>query len=328
MKRRKRSWSSDDDESLIPVLEVTLRAAGYGSSPRPAPPKRSMLIERDSVDILVSDVDMPVLDGLELVSRVKKRFPWVVRILLTAHGTIDVAMAAINRGEVFRFVTKPWSRKDLAATLSERRAFEATRLHCALADVAAQNAARRVREAQGSRNAVPWNQDRHAHEGGVRVLDSARTLRHRRAGLGFRSNREHRSRLENPEQDPRSMSIGRKTVFVVDDDPDLLTLIGHLLGTMYDVRSSTDPVAALATLAKGPAPDLLLLDVMMPGMDGLTLAKKLELLPHLATVPLVFLTTRGGLQDVVAGINAGARHYVTKPFKAVDLLAKIDKVLR
>jgi len=124
------------------------------------------------------------------------------------------------------------------------------------------------------------------------------------------------------------MTRGRKTIFVVDDDPDLLALITHLLGKEYDVRSSIDPVAALATLTKGPAPDLLLFDVMMPGMDGLALAKKAKELPHLATVPLVFLTTRGGLQDVVAGINAGARHYVTKPFKAVDLLAKIEKVLR
>jgi len=107
----------DDDEAILPILEVTLRASGYRVVATTRPAEAVDAIERESIDILISDVDMPVMDGLELVSRVKQRFPWVVRILLTAHGTIDVAMAAINRGEVFRFITKPWVRKDLMVTL-------------------------------------------------------------------------------------------------------------------------------------------------------------------------------------------------------------------
>jgi DNA-binding response OmpR family regulator len=124
------------------------------------------------------------------------------------------------------------------------------------------------------------------------------------------------------------MTSARKTIFVVDDDPDLVSLIKLMIGSAYAVTTSTDPTAALATLTKGPAPDLLIFDVMMPGMDGLTLAKHVRALPHLAAVPLIFLTTRGGLQDVVAGINAGARHYITKPFKAANLLEKVEKLLR
>jgi DNA-binding NtrC family response regulator len=107
----------DDDDAIIPLLEVTIRAAGYDVKATTRPADALDLIEREAIDILVSDVDMPGLDGLELVSRVKTKFPWVVRILLTANGTVDVAMAAINRGEVFRFITKPWSRQDFMDTL-------------------------------------------------------------------------------------------------------------------------------------------------------------------------------------------------------------------
>jgi DNA-binding NtrC family response regulator len=160
----------DDDESLIPVLEVTLRAAGYHVVSTTRPADAIDLIERESVDILISDVDMPVLDGLELVSRVKSRFPWVVRILLTAHGTIDVAMEAINRGEVFRFITKPWSRKDLAATLGNA---------CARSDELRARAA--AAEATALREAKLNELEKRfpgigsiTHEGGVRVLDAAR----------------------------------------------------------------------------------------------------------------------------------------------------------
>ena len=125
-----------------------------------------------------------------------------------------------------------------------------------------------------------------------------------------------------------AMASDKKTVFVVDDDRDLGALITHVLEGSFRIEYFAAPTAALAALTQGASPDLLLLDVMMPGIDGfLALAKRARALPHLAQVPIIFLTTRGGFQDVVTGINAGARHYVVKPFKAADLLAKVQKTL-
>lgn len=66
---------------------------------------------------------------------------------------------------------------------------------------------------------------------------------------------------------------------------------------------------------------------MMPRMDGLTLAKQLKGDPRLGHVPVVMLTARTGPRDVIAGINAGARFYVTKPFKTDELLTKVRKAL-
>ena len=74
-------------------------------------------------------------------------------------------------------------------------------------------------------------------------------------------------------------------------------------------------------------PNLILLDVMMPGLDGYTTAQQIRLIPSLKTVSIIFLTAKGAAMDVVKGIQVGARFYVTKPFKMDDLLGKVKKAL-
>jgi twitching motility two-component system response regulator PilG len=75
-------------------------------------------------------------------------------------------------------------------------------------------------------------------------------------------------------------------------------------------------------------PDMIFVDIMMPRLDGLGLAKILRKSPALERLPILFLTAKGGTLDMVAGINAGARHYVTKPFKVADVIAKVRAMTR
>ena len=93
-----------------------------------------------------------------------------------------------------------------------------------------------------------------------------------------------------------------------------------------DVVTAFDGQDALEK-AQAMRPDVIVTDVMMPRMDGLTFAKQLKSNPSLATVPVVILTAKTGPRDVISGINAGARFYVTKPFKTDDLVAKVRKAL-
>jgi len=118
----------------------------------------------------------------------------------------------------------------------------------------------------------------------------------------------------------------RKRILVADDDPAISRLLERILGRDYDVVTAGDGGGALA-LADTCKPQLLILDVMMPGMDGFVLAQKIRLLPHLKAVPIIFLTARDGPLDTIKGIQAGARHYLTKPFKIEDLVAKVKKTL-
>lgn len=118
----------------------------------------------------------------------------------------------------------------------------------------------------------------------------------------------------------------KKRILVADDDPSISRLLERVLMREYDVVTASDGLSALA-LAGQVKPQLMVLDVMMPGLDGFQLAQRIRMLPELKNVPIVFLTARDGPLDTIKGIQSGARHYITKPFKIDDLLAKVKKIL-
>jgi DNA-binding response OmpR family regulator len=119
----------------------------------------------------------------------------------------------------------------------------------------------------------------------------------------------------------------KKRVLVAEDDPSICTMLAKVLAQHYDVVVVSDGKAALARAAEAPAPDLLLLDVMMPGLDGHAVAAAVRQLPGLKGIPIIFLTAKTGPSEVIKGIQSGARHYITKPFKIDDLLLRVKKVL-
>ena len=126
--------------------------------------------------------------------------------------------------------------------------------------------------------------------------------------------------------DPTTGHVKPK-ILVVEDDGDLLFMIKAMLMSVGDVTLAKDGREALDLLEQGFKPDVIVTDVMMPRVDGVTLAKTLKKYPELQAIPLVMLTAKSGPLDMVTGINAGARHYVTKPFKASELVDKVRKAL-
>jgi DNA-binding response OmpR family regulator len=118
-------------------------------------------------------------------------------------------------------------------------------------------------------------------------------------------------------------------VLCVEDEPAVLTLVMKLLEPIARVQTATDGQQALELLqASKKPPDLVITDMMMPRMDGMSLAKAMRADERLAKVPIIMLTAKSGAMDVIGGINAGAKHYVTKPFKHEELLSKVRKLLR
>jgi two-component system sensor histidine kinase/response regulator len=113
-------------------------------------------------------------------------------------------------------------------------------------------------------------------------------------------------------------------ILVVDDQQANLRVVGALLSRHgYDVQSADQGGKAL-DLAAEQSPDLLLLDMMMPGMDGFTLLSKLRELPQLERTPVVFLTAAQDRDLLLRAFEAGAVDYVTKPFMPEELLARVD----
>jgi len=119
-----------------------------------------------------------------------------------------------------------------------------------------------------------------------------------------------------------------KRVLVVEDDGDVRALLVRALSTRYAVVQAEDGLAALEVLKKTGAVDLIICDVMMPKMNGYALSRLLKADAKMKTIPIIFLTARTSAKDVVAGINAGARHYIAKPFSVKDVLDKVGKLLK
>ncbi len=118
------------------------------------------------------------------------------------------------------------------------------------------------------------------------------------------------------------------TIFVLEDDQDISRLVQHNLEAAgYAVRQFTSPAALLAD-AERKTPDLFLLDIMVPGGDGLDLCRRIRKSPALAAIPVIFLTARTSESDRVLGLELGADDYVTKPFSPRELIARVKAVLR
>lgn len=114
-------------------------------------------------------------------------------------------------------------------------------------------------------------------------------------------------------------------ILVVDDDPTMLKMVeGHLQSSGYIVKCASDGSMGLR-LAADWSPELILMDVMMPVMDGFTTTKRIR---EFSATPIIILTAKGDEHDLVRGLDAGADDYVVKPFSSQELLARVRAVLR
>jgi two-component system phosphate regulon response regulator PhoB len=119
-----------------------------------------------------------------------------------------------------------------------------------------------------------------------------------------------------------------QTILIIDDEPELIKLLDYnLTKAGYLAVSARDGTAGLE-MAKKHRPDLIVLDVMMPGLDGWEVCKKLRQDPSTAATPLLMLTAKAEEADRVLGLELGADDYVTKPFGVREILARVKALLR
>jgi two-component system alkaline phosphatase synthesis response regulator PhoP len=117
-------------------------------------------------------------------------------------------------------------------------------------------------------------------------------------------------------------------ILLVDDEPDILEIVGYNLSSEgYEVFTAENGIEAISK-AKKHIPHLIILDVMMPEMDGIEACEKLRKLPELSQTIITFLTARGEDYSQLAGFEAGADDYITKPIKPKVLVSKVKALLR
>lgn len=122
--------------------------------------------------------------------------------------------------------------------------------------------------------------------------------------------------------------MSRRKILVVDDEPDIVELVSYNLNKEgFDVSSASDGEEALAMIRKGHF-DFLVLDLMLPGIQGMELCRILRNDPTTAYLPIIMLTAKGEELDRVLGLETGADDYMTKPFSPRELIARVKAVMR
>lgn len=119
------------------------------------------------------------------------------------------------------------------------------------------------------------------------------------------------------------MEESRPIILVVDDLPDNIDVLSGILRDSYKVKAAVDGERALRIAGAQPYPDLILLDVMMPGMNGYEVCRLLKADPRLAPIPVIFVTAMGEVEDERQGFEAGAVDYITKPVSPPVVRARV-----
>jgi putative two-component system response regulator len=123
-------------------------------------------------------------------------------------------------------------------------------------------------------------------------------------------------------------SVLRPTILIVDDTPDNITLLHGLLKDKYKIKAANNGIKALAIACSATPPDLILLDIMMPGISGYEVCKQLKTSPVTQNIPIIFLTAMTDTQAETKGLQIGAADFISKPVNPLVVLARVDIQLK
>jgi PleD family two-component response regulator len=117
------------------------------------------------------------------------------------------------------------------------------------------------------------------------------------------------------------------TILIVDDEPSNISILNELLQTDYNIIFSKDGPTAIKIATSNTPPDLILLDIVMPNVDGYQVAELLKKNEAARNIPIIFITGKGKEDDEVKGFELGAVDYITKPFKPIIVKARVKSQL-
>ncbi len=120
----------------------------------------------------------------------------------------------------------------------------------------------------------------------------------------------------------------KKTILIVDDMPENIDILRGLLADQFSIKAATNGETALKIAGTMPPPDMILLDILMPGTDGYQVCKTLKANAKTKSIPVIFLTSKNEINDKTEAIDAGAADYITKPYDADYIKQIIMKHIR
>ena len=260
-------------------------------------------------DVVLADWNMPVMTGIELLKRIRSDpmlFALPV-IMVTAESERARIQEAIAHG-VSELMVKPYTAQRLRDKLSTVMQRAGVRLAAAAAAAKAQAAEQAAQVAQVTQAAAGQPDGATALAGADAVAlpagaDSAAPA------------------AAPPEAD-------RLTLLAVDDTPDNLRVVSRIFEDRFRVRLAHTGEKALAICASDDPPDLILLDVMMPNMDGFEVARRLRALPHGEQIPVIFVTAMDDVAAQRRGLSLGAVDFISKPIDPDILTLRVQNLAR
>lgn len=121
--------------------------------------------------------------------------------------------------------------------------------------------------------------------------------------------------------------MANERILIVEDDPSVRTLLNKSLSARgYQISMVKDGLEALTAL-ETDRPDLMIVDIMMPRVDGMTFVEAIKKNPDTKRIPVIFLTAKNDPRSMIEGINVGAKFYITKPFQLDELISKVEKAI-
>ncbi len=281
----------DDIEAMRKVISYQLRTLGAAHILTANNGAEALkLLRQHHVDVILSDWNMPVLSGLELLKTLRAdevlyRIPFV---MITAEAERARVEEAIAHG-VSNLLVKPYTTSSLADRIE--KAQQAT-----------------PRRASASATATTLDI--------LRAPDARRTAPSGKPAMAATV------------VAAASASVERATILVVDDTPDNLQLLSELFLDDYRVRVADSGQKALDICCSDTPPDLVLLDVMMPGMDGFEVARRMREHPSAETIPVIFVTALTTPDAQQQGLELGAVDFVTKPIDPEWLKLRVRNFMR
>jgi two-component system, sensor histidine kinase and response regulator len=284
--KRKTYLVVDDFDTMRRVTVNQLRLLGAEKIITANDGMEAMRILRNQqVDMVLSDWNMPVMTGIELLKEVRadERLFSLPFVMITAEAERRHVETAVASG-VSAMLLKPYSPNQLGQRLERALAVKHRRMV-----------------------AVAEPED----EAPVPQKESS----------GFYG-------VTAPVAPEAAEEDARMTVLIVDDTPDNLTLLGHLLKDEYRVRLAPNGAKALEICSSDEPPDLVLLDVMMPGMDGFEVAKRMREHPNSESTPVIFVTALTTSDAHAKGMELGAVDFITKPINPELLKPRVRNFMR
>ena len=297
--RRKTYLVVDDFDIMRKVTSNQLKSLGAENILTANDGVQALRIMRhQQVDMVLSDWNMPVMSGIELLRAVRadeKLFatPFIMITAEAERARVEMAVAC----GVSAMLLKPYSPNQLGSRLERARTARHRRVApAAPAADAAAAAAAPVPAAPGT------------PEGAVAAAPVV-------------------PQASQPAASPTSAK-GKMTVLVVDDTPDNLTLLSGILKGDYRVLLATNGAKALEICSSEEPPDLVLLDVMMPEMDGFEVARRMREHPNSESTPVIFVTALATNEARTSGLELGAVDFLTKPVDPQQLLSRVRNFMR